>query len=172
MNRLTASLRRTGFTLMELLVVLSIIALLAGLMLPAIQKARESANRTACSSNLKQIGLAMHLYHDAHKTLPPSFSKNGPDATTWCVLILPFLEQGDLYRQWDLSKSYYDQADAVRQTPVATYFCPTRRSLTDAGMSTSGDQQYLTSDSDPSSYTNASGALGDYAVSIGSMGFT
>jgi prepilin-type N-terminal cleavage/methylation domain-containing protein len=164
--------RRTGFTLVELLVVISILALLAGLLLPAIQRVRESANRTSCANNLKQIGIAMHLYHDVYKTLPPSFSKNGSDATTWCVLILPFLEQESLYKQWNFSKSYYAQAEAVRQTPVPVYFCPTRRDSESAGMSTSGDQPYLVDDYDPSAYANVAGALGDYAVSIGSLGFS
>jgi prepilin-type N-terminal cleavage/methylation domain-containing protein len=166
-----ARARRTGFTLMELLVVISIIALLAGLLLPAVQRVRESANRTSCGNNLKQIGLAMHLYYDVHKSLPPSFSKDGADATTWCILILPFLEQESLYKQWNFSKSYYDQADAVRRTPVPVYFCPTRRSP-DGWLSTSGDQPYLVDDYDPSTYDNVSGALGDYACCIGSLGFT
>src|SRR6266576_2726124 len=102
-----AGLWRRAFSLIELLVVISIIALLMGLLLPAVQRVREAANRVACANNLKQIGLAMHHYHLVHDVLP-SFSKDGDDATTWCVLLLPFLEQGNLHRQWDMSKSYYN----------------------------------------------------------------
>jgi prepilin-type N-terminal cleavage/methylation domain-containing protein/prepilin-type processing-associated H-X9-DG protein len=116
---------RRAFTLIELLVVIAIIAVLIGLLLPAVQKVRESGNRIQCANNLKQMGLAVHNYHDVYKALPPS--RVGPQHATWFVLILPYLEQDALYRQWDLTRTYYDQAPAVQNAFVRGYVCPTRR---------------------------------------------
>jgi prepilin-type N-terminal cleavage/methylation domain-containing protein len=163
--------RRCGFTIVEILVVISVIALLVGLLLPAIQYIREAANRTTCANNLKQIGVAMHVHHDTTGKLP-SFSKDGPDATTWCVMLLPYLGQQNLFKQWDLSRSYYDQSDVARLTQVETYFCPTRRlPSTDPLASVSGDQPYRVDDVDFSSQPNTPGALGDYACCTGSCTF-
>lgn len=164
---------RIGFTLVELLVVIAVIGLLIGLLMPAVQKAREAANRISCANNLKQIGLAMHNYHFDFNKLPPRAKLAGPaDANqsagaTWAVLILPYMEQDNLYRQWDLNRRYYEQNDAARLTPVRGYFCPTRRSASDSG-SLSGDQAILAGGSLAG---NVSGALGDYAASLGTMAY-
>ena len=85
-----------GFTLIELLVVIAIIAVLIALLLPAVQQAREAARRTQCKNNLKQIGLALHNYHDVHRGFPPGQVINGHGPTTW-VFLLPFADQGPLY---------------------------------------------------------------------------
>jgi prepilin-type N-terminal cleavage/methylation domain-containing protein len=153
---------RGGFSLIELLVVISIIALLMGLLMPAVQKARESANRISCANNLHQIGLAVHHYHLDFGTLPPL--RSGDKGATWAVLILPYMEQEQLYQQWDLGRTYYQQSDVARQTPVANYFCPSRRTRTSRPLtSLSGD---VPSDG-PDDAPNVPGALGDYAVNTG-----
>jgi prepilin-type N-terminal cleavage/methylation domain-containing protein len=111
--------RTTGFTLIELLVVIAIIAILIALLLPAVQQAREAARRTQCRNTLKQIGLALHNYHDTHRSLPMgqqyrgSFDGVGPDAGnanapggtgfTWSAFILPYMDQGALYNQFNFS---------------------------------------------------------------------
>ena len=126
--------RRKGFTLVELLVVIAVIGILIGLLLPAVQKAREAANRLSCANNLKQISLAMHHYHVDYGKLPPRARLAGPSdanngaGATWAVLIMPYLEQDNLYNQWNLSGRYYDQNETARRASVRIYFCPTRRS--------------------------------------------
>src|SRR5215831_17395875 len=93
-----------AFTLIELLVVIAIIAVLVGLLLPAVQKVREAGNRLKCANNLKQLGLACHMYLDTYKIFPPG-SKTIPtgdwngDKGSWLVLTLPYMEQDALYKQ-------------------------------------------------------------------------
>jgi prepilin-type N-terminal cleavage/methylation domain-containing protein len=158
--------RRQGFTLIELLVVLAVIGVLVGLLLPAVQQIREAANRTSCFNNLKQIGLAMHHYHDVYGRLP-AFSTDDDNATTWAVLLLPFMEQSALFRQWDLSRSYYEQSDMARLSPVKNYYCPTRRSPSSCPASVFGDwPSWQIGDNGPPG--NIPGALGDYAACVGS----
>src|SRR3954465_7953714 len=95
-----------AFTLVGLLVFIAIIAILIGLLVPAVQKVREAAARIQCGNNLKQIGLASHSFHDSNKFLVPAWlggNSLDPDGwATWAVLLLPYLDQGPLYDLWDL----------------------------------------------------------------------
>jgi prepilin-type N-terminal cleavage/methylation domain-containing protein/prepilin-type processing-associated H-X9-DG protein len=130
-----AALPRNAFTLIELLVVVMIVAILLGVLLPAVMHAREMANRTSCRNNLKQLGLALHMYHDAHATLPPGSKGEGPVPrwrSTWLDRLLPFIEQPALYANFLQSQHYplpdspLDSSTAHEglHTIVPTFACP------------------------------------------------
>ena len=135
---------RAAFTLIELLVVIAIIGMLIGMLLPAVQNVRVSANKLQCANNLRQIGLALHNYESAKKVFPPAYlttntsangvaygvsygddNRNGPPGWAWGALILPFLEQDNIYRKFrfDLPCWAPENAEAARSS-VPTYLCP------------------------------------------------
>ena len=136
------SRRRSGFTLLELLVVIAIIGILVALLLPAVQQARAAARRVQCRSNLKQIGLAVHGFHDVHEAFPPArlilntkryafnFSRqSGLDEPSWPVRLLPFVEQTALHEKWDEYAPYGWNPEDARNQAVSVFLCPDRHSM-------------------------------------------
>ncbi|MBN9122963.1 MAG: DUF1559 domain-containing protein [Planctomycetes bacterium] len=126
---------RRGFTLIELLVVIAIIAVLIGLLLPAVQKVREAAARVKCANNLKQIGLALHNFHDTNGAFPPGYRDPRPESQPgpgwgWPVFLLPYVEQAALYGQIDPDRTVFGGgADTTAPTPqtltaLAVFRCP------------------------------------------------
>jgi prepilin-type N-terminal cleavage/methylation domain-containing protein len=133
MNRFFSG-RRAAFTLVELLVVIAIIGILVALLLPAIQAARESANRTSCTNNLKQLGVALQNYHDTHKAFPISYGGNGQfnannTGRSWITATLPFFEQKALYEEvvWGSPGGPAGNVTdnrSVAETKIAALLCP------------------------------------------------
>jgi prepilin-type N-terminal cleavage/methylation domain-containing protein len=132
--------RASGFTILELLVVIAIIGILIGLLIPAVQTVREAARRSQCANNLKQIGLAVHGYHQAHSEFPPGNSTktlgvcpgqsggnlaSSEDRANWLILILPYLELKELYEAYNMSRPNESPENrTVRETRVGAYVCP------------------------------------------------
>jgi prepilin-type N-terminal cleavage/methylation domain-containing protein/prepilin-type processing-associated H-X9-DG protein len=168
--------RRLGFTLIELLVVIAIIAVLIGLLLPAVQKVRDAAARMSCSNNLKQLALGMHNFHDTNGVFPWGRSKGSLDSPSWAVLILPFIEQQNTYNRFldpNINGTTYPMitrgtnptvvthnlirsqwvATGIMQTQLKVFNCPSR-------------QPRVVREQDGNSVTE--GIASDYGVNYGS----
>jgi prepilin-type N-terminal cleavage/methylation domain-containing protein/prepilin-type processing-associated H-X9-DG protein len=126
--RHSAARRIAAFTLVEMLVVIAIVGVLIALLLPAVQASREASRRAKCVNNLKQIGIALGSYHDAHKTLPPAVTDNfggSQKLNSWAVLLLPFIEESNLHELYDYAagpKADVNRPVVSQQLPI--YTCP------------------------------------------------
>jgi prepilin-type N-terminal cleavage/methylation domain-containing protein/prepilin-type processing-associated H-X9-DG protein len=150
---------RFAFTLVEVLVVIAIIGLLVALLLPAIQAARESARRTQCQNNLKQIGDAVQTHHDTRKHFPMGRNRTDQYAVSWAFFLLPYMEETAIYNSFDSKARVDDDANAATmRTPVETYACPSRRQA-------AADRNFDNNELPP--VVLGKGTLADYSANAG-----
>ncbi|MBI1344865.1 DUF1559 domain-containing protein [bacterium] len=173
--------RRSGFTLIELLVVIAIIAILIALLLPAVQQARESARRTQCRNNLKQLGLALHNYHDTHRVFTASHFRvfpqvaNPTPGVSWDCMILPYLDQAPLYNSIDFpgvfnpNVSWTGTNKPALETPLPALRCPSTNDIARNNVSATINGNAVTWSQVLTSYgANASGIVGSPTPAVAS----
>ena len=151
---------RHGFTLVELLVVIAIIGTLVGLLLPAVQQAREAGRRMSCANNLKQVGLGIVNYEQARRTYPSGRDTKDQYGVSWAFRLLPYLEQSQIYAAYDKTARVDAPVNSTAmRTPVSTFYCASRRSP-------AADRNFDDNDQPPQ--VKAAAAGGDYAANAGS----
>ena len=173
---------RRGFTIIELLVVIAIIGILVALLLPAVQQARGAARRMHCANNLKQLGLAVHSFHDTFSALPPArlvlpvIRSAGPtanlpglDEPSWLVRILPFIEESAFHSKWDEYTTFAEQDSAVQNVALPVFLCPERHSVDDAVAETTTVTITAPCGCPVGTQTVVGGAISDYAGNHGDL---
>ena len=176
------STSRDGFTLIELLVVIAIIGVLLALLLPAVQQARSAARRMKCANNLKQIGLALHSFHDSERAFPPAHlilnvahptnaagTSPGLDEPSWLVWILPYLEQRAAADRWDVYSPYGNQPVEVRNLALPVFLCPDWHSADAAVVESQTINLLLPCGCDGGTQTVPGGAIVDYVANHGDL---
>ena len=175
--------KRRAFTLVELLVVIAIIGILIAILIPAVQQVRAAARRVHCKNNLKQIAVANLHFHDANQAFPPArlaprtlnpdpgdIYGGGSDEPSWFVRVLPYLEENQLYLQWDVWDSYENASVDVKTAFVSTFYCPARRSSRDDALIVATKiVSRLPCGCGGSETTIADGVGGDYAGNHGNL---
>lgn len=168
MHSIRRRLRR-AFTLIELLVVIAIIAVLIALLLPAVQQAREAARRSHCINNLKQLGLALHTYHDSMNAFPPGWlgvqggvsHMQGPTGFAWGTHILPYLDQAPLYGRINFNLSCTDTSNAIaRQTVLPAFRCPSDPSTDTWALGQDGNTSNILAQLPTANYVGSFGTRG------------
>jgi len=148
-----------GFTLVELLVVIAIIGTLVGLLLPAVQSAREAGRRMTCTNNLKQVGVAIANCEQARKAYPSGRNARNPMGVSWAFRLLPYMEQASIFNAYVPTARVDDTTNSTAmRSPVSTYFCPSRRAP-------AADRNFDNDDQPP--VVKAAAAGGDYAANAG-----
>ena len=155
---LSKTFGRKGFTLIELLVVIAIIAILIALLVPAVQRVRESASQTQCRNNLKQLGLALHGYHDATKSFPTTSRADVTSTSSprqrWLVKILPYIEQTNLFNLYNANFNWDDTANSANLSVSATFLAVLNCPSTPTGQRLDGDPAPVTTPATTASWSN------------------